>query len=913
MVGVHPGFCQLDEILVSGSFNNVRFRDFINEMESNNPVRFYYEPEWIDSLSVNDTFKDEKLEYVLEEILQNTTLQINIYEKSIFITNRFKINTSLFEGPYNGRDDEDGVAKIGQSSGIDQSYVSSQERTALGDENEIIELGKHNLDPNSNFAIFSGYIRDESSGESIPGVTVYEDGLKTGTSTNSFGFYSLKLPVGRHEIIIQSVGMKKETVTIFLYGNDNLDFELREDIIPLKEIVVESEKSENITRIGTGIDLMDIKTIKELPTNIGEVDVMKIALSLPGVQNTGEAATGFNVRGGTADQNLVLFNNSIIYNSSHLFGFFSIFNPDIVKNTKLYKGSIPANYGGRISSVFNVSGRNGNTKKFSGSGGISPVSARLTFEGPIIKDKTSFLLGLRSTYSNWLLNQIPNDLFKKSEASFYDISAGLTHVFNKNNSLNLNFYTSHDDFKLNADTVYAYTNRAASVEWKHLFSPQFVGIFSANLSKYNYTINSESEPTQAFELGYDINQYNLKTDFSYFRDSNHEINFGIDANYYDLNPGFFEPTLQESLVQQKKIEEEQAFDYAFYFSDEFKMGPRMSIYAGLRYLIYHYLGPQESYVYADGFPKNETTIIDTVYYDNNEIIKTYHGPEFRLSFNYLIDLEKSIKLSFTQTRQAIHMLTNSISISPTDIWKLSDEYIPASSAWQISSGYYQNLFNNSIEASVEAYFKKTRNVLDYKSGAELIMNKHIETDIINATGMAYGLEFYIRKKLGKFNGWISYTYSRSLLKTESSFSEENISEGDYYPNYIDQPHNLSIIGNFKFTRRFSISSSLFYNTGRPLSIPEAKYPFAGKTRFYYSNRNTYRIPDYFRIDLSLKLEGNHKIKKLAHSSWVFSIYNLTGRDNVYSIYFVSSEQKVQGYKISIFSNPVPTITYNFKF
>jgi hypothetical protein len=448
-------------------------------------------------------------------------------------------------------------------------------------------------------------------------------------------------------------------------------------------------------------------------------------------------------------------------------------------------------------------------KTFSASGGISPVSARISLEGPIKKDKTTFITGFRSTYSDWLLNQIQNDLFENSKASFYDLNAGLSHTFNKNNNLNLSYYQSADDFKLNADTIYKYTNRTASVQWKHMFNQKFLGIFSGIYSGYKYRISSNSEPTHSFNLGYDINQLNLKTDFSYYTGSKHELNFGLDANYYNLNPGFIDPIDTLSLIRPNHIEYENAFDYAFYLSDKFEINSKTSIYAGLRYLVYHKLGPQSTYRYDDNLPKEESTIIDTLDYNKGEIINSYHGPELRLSFNYLIDLEKSVKLSFTQTRQVLHMITNSIVISPTDIWKLSDEYIPPSSAWQLSGGYYQNLMNNTIEASVEAYIKKSKNVLEYKTGANLILNEHMETDVLRAEGLAYGIEFFLRKNYGKFNGWFSYSYSRSFLRTNSDFPEENISNGDYYTSYVDKPHDLSIITNYKFTRRFSISGSLF--------------------------------------------------------------------------------------------------------
>ena len=905
-------FGQVDKIYVSGSFDNVSFDDFVKAIEDQNPIRFFYNPDWLDSIKVTGTYDHDNLKDVFSVILINTTLKYHYYNGNVFLTNQYTLKTDFF-------DKDNWIPANENDTIISESYYAqiyqSNENADKGNENlpVMVELGRQNARPGIDYATISGTIKEKLTGETLPGVTIYIRELNIGTSTNAYGYYSLNLPIGEHEMIIQSVGMKKVELNVIIYGDDNLDYELVEEIFPLKEVVIESERSQNIIRLETGLDRLDIKTAKELPTNMGEVDIMRIALALPGVQSSGEAASGFNVRGGTADQNLILLNKTVIYNSSHLFGFFSVFNPDIIKSTDLYKGSIPAYYGGRISSVFDISVKNGNMKKLSGSGGISPVSARLSFEGPIKKDKTSFILGFRSTYSDWLLNQIPNDLFDKSKASFYDLNVNLTHTFNPKNSLELSYYQSYDDFQLNADTIYTYHNRTASIDWKHMFNQKFIGVISGIYSGYRYRISSYNEPTQAFDLGYDINQFNFKTDFNYYTDSNHELNFGLDGQFYNLNPGYKHPGGPVSLVRSDQMDYENALDYAFYISDKFEINPKISIYAGLRYMVFHKLGPQNSFLYQENLPKDVNTIIDTVEYKNGEMVKTYHGPELRLSFNYLIDLEKSVKLSFTQTRQTLHMITNSTAISPTDIWILSDEYIPPSNAWQISGGYYQNMWNNTLEGSVEAYIKRSKNVLDYKNGAILILNEHIETDILKSEGLAYGIEFLLRKKFGKFNGWFSYSYSRSFLRTTSKFPEENVSRGDYYPSYVDRPHDLSIIASYKFTRRFSISSSLFYSTGRSVTLPVSKFLFADKTRFYYSNRNDYRLPDYFRIDLSLKLEGNHKIKKLAHSSWIFSIYNLTGRDNIYSVYFVSSKEQIKGYKISIFNNPVPTLTYNFRF
>jgi hypothetical protein len=700
---------------------------------------------------------------------------------------------------------------------------------------------------------------------------------------------------------------------VMLYSDGRLDIELEEDITPLKEVVIESERDVRVAGVQMGLEKLDIRTMKQMPLALGETDIMKVILTLPGVQTVGEGTVGLNVRGGATNQNLILFNDATIYNPSHLFGFFSTFNPDVLKNVELYKSGINAEYGGRLSSVLDVSSREGNLKKFAGSGGISPITGRLSLEGPIIKDRTSFLVGARSTYSDWILSRLKTKELNNSEASFYDLNAILSHKINDKNNVYLSGYLSKDRFKLNSDTAYSYSDRNASVKWKHIINNKLFGVFTGGYSHYSYTISSDGNPVNAFNMDFNIQQTNGKIDFSYFPSAKHTINAGVSTIRYSLSPGNLQPRGAESLIIPDVLQSEQGMESGIYAGDQFEITPNLSVYGGIRYSLYQFLGPKDILTYTPNLPKEESTIQDTVAYASGKSIATYHGAEPRVSLRYSLSRSSSVKISYNRMRQYIQMLSNTTAIAPTDTWKLSDANIRPQIGDQISAGFYKNLKGNMIELSVEGYYKKMTNSIDFKNSAVLLLNHHIETDLINAEGKAYGIELMAKKSSGKVNGWVTYTYSRSWLRSKGSSASETVNSGKFYPSSYDKPHAVNFIGNYKFSRRVNVSFNVIYSTGRPITLPLAKYDLGGSKRLYYSERNQYRIPDYFRTDFSVNIEGNHKVRKLAHSSWTFAVYNLTGRQNAYSVFFVADNGKINGYKLSIFGRPIPTITYNFKF
>jgi hypothetical protein len=895
--------------LISADFTNSVFPQVVAAIEGQTPYRVYYSKVLLDTLKVNFAVSKKPLEEVLQQAFLNTEIHFAIdQQRYVYITWKVEIQTELPIGFFS----EEPVNSTADDRLLENYFITKNSEKQQADiEEKIFVLGSKSITPRGN-PVIAGYIRNILSGEPIVGASVYVENPTIGTATDQSGFYSLALPRGKYELKMKSLGLKSTRRQIVLFSDGKLNIEMVDEITSLREIVVESERNVNITN-QMGTEKMNSKTIKQLPSALGEADILRSVLTLPGVQSVGEGTVGINVRGGAADQNLILFNNSTIYNPAHLFGFFSAFNPDILKSVELYKSGVPAEFGGRLSSVLEVTTRDGNKKKFSASGGISPITGRLTLEGPIVKDKTSILLAGRSSYSDWLLRQIPNTTISRSEASFWDANVVVSHEINEKNSIHLSGYYSKDKFKLGNDTAYNYVNQNASVNWKRVFSNKLYGVITGSYSGYDYSIASEKNPTNAFTLAYGIKQGGIKADVSYFLNPRHTLNFGVGSIYYALKPGTISPSAATSSVIPDTVQPEQAIESAAYVSDRFEVTPSLSINYGLRYSLYSFLGPKDVRNYAPGQPLEEATVLDTTRYDVSKNIVTYQGPELRVSARYLIGKGASLKISYNRMRQYIQQLSNTAAVSPTDTWKLSDYHLKPQIGDQYSIGFYKNLRANTVEVSAEAYYKTTQNFLDYKSGANLLLNQHLETDMVVAQGRAYGLELLLKKPSGKLNGWVSYVYSRSFIQTTSSFASETINKGDYYPSNYDKPHAFNFIGNYKFNRRFNISFNFTYSTGRPITLPVARYDGGGSPLLFYSERNQYRIPDYWRADVSLNIEGNHKIHKLAHGSWTIAVYNLTGRRNAYSVYFEAKDGKIDGYQLSIFGSAIPTITYNFRF
>ncbi|MDN5203892.1 TonB-dependent receptor [Fulvivirgaceae bacterium BMA10] len=896
---------------INADFSNVTVTNFVEHIAKSVPYQFFYDSRATDTLKITVKGVYPSLRSLLEKAFEQTDLEFAITPKNkVIITQNIAIKTELPLGFFDiGNYQEEKIDVV--SFNFEQQ--EKEEKLQFAVENKLFNIGRKTSSITSGSANLAGHVRDANSGEAVVGAVVYVLNPTISVTTDQFGYYSITLPKGRHELKIKYFGMKETQRQIMLYDDGKLNINLYEDVIALKAVVIEADKDLNISSNQMGLNKLDMATLKQVPTVLGERDVVKIALTLPGVQSVGEGASGFNVRGGAVDQNLVTINNAAVYNSAHFFGFFSVFNPDVIKSVDLYKSGIPAQYGGRISSIFNVKTRDGNKKNFTGAGGISPITGRFTLEGPIVKDQTSFILGLRSTYSNWLIRQVPDANIKNSKAFFHDISGKISHKLGEKDDIYLSTYYSKDGFKLFSDSVYRYKNFNTSLQWKHIFNNQFYAVLGAIYSDYNYSLSNESNALSAFNLSYGIKDTNFKLDFSYFPKSEHKIDFGISSIYYQLKPGDYSTLGDSSVIIPVHLEPEKGIESAIYAGNEIDLNKRLKVYFGLRYSLYQYLGPQTDFIYPKNLPRTISNITDTVFYDKNDIIKTYHGPEYRASARFNLNSNSSIKFSFNRMRQYIHMLSNTAAVSPTDTWKLSDSHLRPQVGDQISLGYYRNFQKYPVELSVEAYYKKIKDIVDFKGGAKLLLNEHIETDLINGEGKAYGIEFLLKRKHGKLNGWISYTYARTFIRSVEGIPEEEINGGEFFNANYDKPHSLNIIANYKINRRLDFSANLVYSTGRPVTFPVSKY-FLGETeRIYYSNRNEFRVPDYIRLDLSMQVEGNHKVEKPMHSSWSFSLYNVLGRKNVYSIYFQSQGSRVKGYKLSVFGSAIPTVTYNFRF
>jgi hypothetical protein len=697
-----------------------------------------------------------------------------------------------------------------------------------------------------------------------------------------------------------------------VYSDGQLNINLPKDLVGLKEVVISENKYNNVKINQMGLEKLSVKEIKELPYAIGERDILKASLFLPGIQSVGEASAGINVRGGAADQNLFIMNNVPIFNTSHMLGMFSAFNADMIKDFKLYKSNIPIEFGGRIASVFEIRSKQGNRNDFSMKGGISPITGRLLFEGPLIKDRSSFIIGVRSTYANWVLRTIDNPDIKNSNIYFDDITANLTHEINKNNQVSIFGYFSIDNYTLASKINYNFSNAGTSLNWKHVFNTKLYSNVSAVYSNYQFKETNKLLSDYKYSYEHQLKYFEINQSYNYVPVSNHELKFGFNSILYQLNPGAFNPIDSLSGYKQKTFENEKALESAIYIGDNYEINPRLSASGGIRLSLYNYLGRKTVFSYLKNEPLSDQTVIDTTSYPNFKSIKSYTGIDIRFSLRYLINDDNSVKVGYSHNNQYLFMLSNTISISPTDKWKLCDPFSKPIIGDQYNIGYYRSFNKNNFDVSGEMYYKQNKNVSDYKDGADLAKNEYIERDIISGSGRDYGIEFMLKKNNGKLSGWVNYSYSRSEFKFKGNTASETINNGNYYPSNYDKPHNINLVINYRNFRRIGISANFVYSTGRPYTAPTFQYVVHDHVIINYTDRNQLRVPDYYRVDLSFNLDGNLLRNKIAHSFWSVTLYNVTGRRNAYSVFSEVKDGKIKTYMVSIFSVPVFSISYNFK-
>ncbi len=899
-------FGQEDRISIR--FDSILFSQFVDTVESIVPVRIFYSDKWTDSLTLSVNSDNFSFNQLMNKTLGKDGFSFFITEDNrVILTKGYAVKTNFREVYL------DHLARVsGEAEAALQLQAPSPVAEAgISEEFRLFRIGRQVSGKKGGVAVLSGNVTNISDGSHIGGVIVYVEKLRTGVMTNDAGYYSLTLPAGQYQIDFRMIGMKSTRRNVLIHSSGTLDVTMEESTSEVEAVVITGSRS-NVRDVRTGIEKINIRMLKQIPMGLGEADVLKSSLLLPGVQTVGEASAGFNVRGGSTDQNLVFLNNAPVINPSHFFGFFSAFNSDMVSDVVLYKSGMPAKYGGRLSSVLEIIPAEGNSEKVKISGGISPMTGRIMAEGPLKKINSTFIAGARTTYSDWILDLLSDYRLKNSSARFYDLQGSVTTEVDNKNTLTLSAYLSNDNFDYYKERAFYYGNLASTLKWNHKFSQEFSLQLFAILSNYWYRLDTKNDSALSGTMNYKLNQNILRAEFLYYHSVKHKIEFGTDATFYSLMPGRLKPSGIYSTVSLKTIQDERALEPSFYLSDEYEVTPLLSLSAGLRTTLFTSFGPRQVFHYLEGLPLSESTISDTVYYQRGEVLKVYPRLEYRFSSRLIVAPQLSVKMGAQRVFQYIHMISNTTSISPTDTWKLSDQYIKPQRSGQVSLALYHTLGRKAIETSLEAYYKDLRNVLDYKGGASLLMNEHLETDVIRADGKAYGIEFMIKKQSGDLTGWLSYTYSRTFLKVDGKYDIEKVNGGNYFPADYDKPHDLKIVLNSRFSRRFNMTCNFVYNTGRPVTYPVAFYWYDDMHQVYFSDRNEYRIPDYMRLDLAATLNGNLKAVKLNHSSITFTVYNVLGRYNPYSVFFRTEDGIIRGYEMSIFGRPLFVFSYNFR-
>ncbi|WP_026836906.1 carboxypeptidase-like regulatory domain-containing protein [Gillisia sp. JM1] len=892
---------------ISLSFKNKELPEILTEIETKTEYQFFFEENWFGSKKFSGEYSQTKLTEILESILEKTNINYFIKGERIILTRGSIIYDRLPEGFLETPKE---TKVVGETQNTDPLFYNDNKEQA-----ELVEtvlIGKEDRQSSRSSYRLSGRVISEK-GEPISGLNILVADQNIGTVTDINGNYEIRLPKGINILETQALGVDKVKKRLIVYNDGVLNLQLEESFEELGEVLVASNARENVRSALTGVERINVANIKNIPLVLGERDILKVATTLPGITTAGEAASGYNVRGGKTDQNLILLDEGVIYNPTHFFGIFSGLNPFTTGDVSIYKGSIPAEYGGRLSSVFDLNTKTGNKEELAGEVSIGPVTGNVSLEIPIVEGKSSLIVGGRGTYSDWILNLLEDESLKDSQASFYDVVAKYNHKFDNNDELNVSGYYSDDVFSITSDSLFSYTNRVVSLSYNKFFSEKHQGEIVVTNSNYDFNLDFESDFNNDFESGYTINDSELKLKMKYFYSKAHTFNYGISGKYYMVSPGKINPGSAESLIESLSIPEERAIETAIYIEDSFEITEKLLINAGLRYSFYTAFGPAQLNTYEENLPRNDNTVTGVETFGSGEVIETYGGPEVRVSGRYFLTPTFSAKLSYNNTYQYIHTLSNNTTAAPTDTYKLSDSYVKPQRANQFSAGLFKNFDDNIYELSLEGYYKNSDNLLDYKVGADLFLNEHIETEVLQGEGKAYGVEILIRKNTGRLNGYLGYTYSRSFIKLAGNFREETVNNAAFFPTNFDKPHDFSAVLNYKLTQRFSFSANLAYQTGRPVTYPIGKYSSNNSEFVLYSDRNQFKIPDYYRLDLSFNVEGNHKIEKFAHSFWNISIYNVLGRNNPYSIFFVTDNGEVKAYQSSIFSIPIPTITYNFRF
>lgn len=763
----------------------------------------------------------------------------------------------------------------------------------------------------------NGYIRDADNGETLIGANIYVESQSVGSTSNEYGFYALSLEPGTYQLTYSYLGFESQTKTVVLDQNKTIDIELGTATAQLEEIVVSAKaKNANVSDLEMSVNTLDIQTIQKLPTLLGEVEILRSIQLLPGVSTVGEGAAGFNVRGGSIDQNLVLLDEAPVYNSSHLFGFFSVFNPDAVKDVKLYKGGIPSRYGGRLSSILDVRMKEGNNKKLAVNGGVGAIFSRLSIEAPIIKDKASFIIAGRRSYIDILAKPFLNDDLNDTVLNFYDLTVKTNYNINDKNRIFLSAYTGRDNFGFGDAAGFNWGNRTLTFRWNHLFSDRLFSNITVLASDYDYDISFGDDSQNKFDWDASIINYSVKPELSFYLNPKNLIRFGGQGIIYKFQPGRA-IGVSEGETRDLSLDPKYAIEGAIFIEDELDVTDKLEINAGLRLSLFNYTGKGIGYTFGESRPGTRRPVTSATSYDQWESIQQYQNLEPRLSLKYQLNESTSFKASYMRTAQYIHLVSNTAASTPVDVWTPSTNNVKPQMADQVAVGYFKNLNDNQYELSAELYYKDFDNLVDYIDGADILLNEFIEGDLLSGDGRAYGLEFMLKKNEGRFSGWLSYT----LAKTERFVN--GINNDEWYPSRFDQTHNLSLTAFYDLSKRVTLSGNFALISGTPVTFATSRIEQQGYVIPHNldNSRNNVRIPAYHRLDVSATLKGKDKPNKRWKGEWVLSIYNVYSRRNAFSIYFRQSYEdrapdvplQTEAIRLSVIGNFIPSISYNFSF
>lgn len=860
----------------------------ISSLEKSEKVRIFYKKDWLSENKIPDSIADFSLEEVLEYIAAENQLAYQRKYDAIIFYPELK-----------------------------------EERISVAYEDQSIVVGSIENSGRYTEAQLKGIVFDGKTNNPLPGATVHITDSPYSAVTNVQGEFSMELPVGDHEMRVSFVGYHELKSALTIYNSGEITLNLFEDMVLLEGITVSARKEgDRLKDTRMSIITMDALSLKGLPLSFGETDIIRSFTLMPGVQSVGEFGSGFAVRGGSTDQNLILLQGMPLFNASHLFGLVSVINADVVGDVTLLKGGIPSKYGERVSSVMDINLQDPHEKDLRISGGLGILNSRLSIQSPLFKDKVSVSLSGRSSYSNWFLENLPDNDLMNSNADFYDFTSMVSFRPNNQTSLSFFFYQSEDTFDYASQSLFHYKNQLASVHWNFWTGEKVKSEFIAGFSRYDYRVkdNLQNNPANSYLLENNISYNTLKYNINYDPNDTHLFEMGFHVVSYDVNPGEISPLGDDSFVEGNAIEDENAVELAVYISDQISLHPRLDVELGLRYSNFIHLGPQEVFLYEEGIPGDLSKITDTIYFAKNQKVRSFDGWEPRVSIRYGLTEKSSLKMSYNRIHQYINLLSNTSVVNPSDVWKLSDYYLDPLRGDQITLGYFLHFREPLIETSAEVYYKSLQGVVEYKNGATLMMNEFIEKDLINAVGYSYGAEIAAEKKSGHWQGFLSYTYSISRIRSDEHIAENQINKNNYFPSNHEQPHSFVFNNTWELTRRWKLTSTFVYRTGRPVTLPELVYDYNGNQIVFFSDRNKYRMPDYHRLDIGITWDQNLKVKRSWKGSWTLSVVNVYSRKNAYSIFYQKEKPSIDNdyrqfslNKMYIIGKPFPTLTYNFVF